>query len=271
MKELEVYKTRWGLTADGPSISTQTGTIYFVRHGGQAMVLKLSTDPEEQQGGAIMAWWDGSGAASVLAHDGPALLMERAEGGRSLSVMAREGEDDAATRILCSVAGKLHAIRKAPPEGLIPLERRFRALDPAAQSHGGIFDACLGAARHLLASPQEVTVLHGDLHHDNVLDFGSRGWLAIDPKGIWGERGFDFANIFLNPDLARPGVAIAINHRVFCRRVTLVAEAAALPRERLLRWILAWSGLSMAWSLQDGRPAPVNLQVAEMAAAALNG
>lgn len=34
-----------------------------------------------------------------------------------------------------------------------------------------------------------MVTLHGDLHHGNVLDFGASGWLAIDPKGLKGERG----------------------------------------------------------------------------------
>ena len=42
--------------------------------------------------------------------------------------------------------------------------------------------------RKLLAEPREVCALHGDLHHDNVLDFGPRGWLAIDPHALVGER-----------------------------------------------------------------------------------
>ena len=28
------------------------------------------------------------------------------------------------------------------------------------------------AARDLLATPRDVVVLHGDIHHDNILDFG---------------------------------------------------------------------------------------------------
>jgi streptomycin 6-kinase len=43
-------------------------------------------------------------------------------------------------------------------------------------------------ARELLAKPSEVVVLHGDIHRGNVLDFGPRGWLASDPKGLVGER-----------------------------------------------------------------------------------
>lgn len=46
-----------------------------------------------------------------------------------------------------------------------------------------------------------VAALHGNLHHDNALNFRARGWLALDPKQLVGERGVDFANIFTNPDL----------------------------------------------------------------------
>jgi streptomycin 6-kinase len=63
-------------------------------------------------------------------------------------------------------------------------------------------------ADKLLDDPRDIVALHGDIHHGNILDFGERGWLAIDPKGLIGERGFDYANNFCNPDAAiatRPG------------------------------------------------------------------
>lgn len=50
-----------------------------------------------------------------------------------------------------------------------------------------------------MADPHDVVVLHGDIHHGNVLDGGERGWRAIDPKGLLGERTFDFVNILLAP------------------------------------------------------------------------
>jgi streptomycin 6-kinase len=124
--------------------------------------------------------------------------------------------------------------------------------------------------RALLAEPREVGVLHGDLHHGNVLDFGVRGWLAIDPKGLQGERGFDFANIFTNPDLADPTRPVATEPGRFARRLEVVVEAAKLKRERLLRWILAWTGLSAAWFLSGGDSAAIDLRVAELAAAELD-
>ena len=137
-------------------------------------------------------------------------------------------------------------------------------------THGGILVRCAEAARTLLAEPREVGVLHGDLHHDNVLDFGARGWLAIDPKRLVGERGFDFANIFTNPDLADPTRPVATEPGRFARRLEVVAEAARLERGRLLRWILAWTGLSAAWFFSDGDSAAIDLRVAELAAAELD-
>lgn len=124
---------------------------------------------------------------------------------------------------------------------LIPLDCWFRELAPAALRRRGVLTRAAAAAEELLGEPREVGVLHGDIHHGNVLDFGLRGWLAIDPKGLVGERGFDFANIFCSPDLE-----IAVAPGRVRRQVQVVAEAAGLERTRLLKWILAYAGLSAA-------------------------
>jgi streptomycin 6-kinase len=100
------------------------------------------------------------------------------------------------------------------------------------------------SADALLADQCDVGVLHSDIHHGNILDFGARGWLAIGPKRLIGERGFDYANLFCNPDLADPTPSVATDPSRFERRVAIVSELAGLERSRLVRWILAWSGLS---------------------------
>jgi streptomycin 6-kinase len=144
---------------------------------------------------------------------------------------------------------------------LVPLQRWFRQLAPAAERYGGILRHSAAVAEELLATPRDVVVLHGDLHHGNVLNAGPRGWVAIDPKHVTGERGYDFANIFCNPDLA---VATAPGR--LARQLSVVAEAADLDRTRLLKWILAYAGLSASWSLDDGDDATLALTIAEQAA-----
>jgi streptomycin 6-kinase len=228
-------------------------------------MLKIATAPEEERGAAVLAWWGGEGAARVLALEGAALLMERATGPRSLAQMATSGDDDEATRILCATAARLHTPRPDPPASAVPLAIRFAALTPAARE-GGILARSQAAARRLLATPREPTLLHGDFHHGNVLDFGARGWLAIDPKGVYGERGFEFANIFCNPD-----AATATAPGRLARQADVVAAAAGIERARLLTWVLAYAGLSASWSMEDGDDPALALAVAEIAATELAG
>jgi streptomycin 6-kinase len=262
----ERHLALWQLTPDGDPIATRSSRLLPVRcRDGMAAMLKIASEEEEARGAALMIWWVGDGAARALAHDGDALLLERALGGASLVEMAHCGQDDEASRILCGVAARLHAPRPTSPPAQVPLPVWFRELAPAAAAHGGVFVEAAAAARTLLADPRELCVLHGDIHHTNILDFGARGWRAIDPKGLLGERGFDFANIFCNPD-----GPIATAPGRLARQIGVVASAAALEPRRLLKWVLAYSGLSATWTLGEGHRPDLALAVAVQAAAALS-
>lgn len=259
------WLARWGLTPDGAPFSSLAGRLLPVRHAGAAAILKVTREHEEIRGGALMEWWGGDGAAQVLAREGEALLLERATGSRSLEAMARGGEDDAATRILCAAGDRLHAPRpQQPPATLIPLETWFRQLWPNADAQGGLYAKSARAARALLDDPREVSVVHGDLHHGNVLDFGTRGWLAIDPKGVFGERSYDYPHIIMNPDLA---TATAPGR--LARRVEVISEAARVDPRRLLQWIVAYAGLSASWTFDSGGNPSHALAIGEIAAAEL--
>jgi streptomycin 6-kinase len=263
------YLERWQLVPDGDSVVTRASRLLPVRFRGVPAMLKLAASEEERAGAAVMEWWSGDGAAAVFARADDAILMERAEGRRSLADMARNGRDDEACQLLCAAVLRLHKPRTAAPPPLASMEDWFRDLWPAAETRGGVLARSAEAAKVLLSEPLECVVLHGDMHHGNVLDFGDRGWLAIDPKALRGERGFDYANIFTNPDLDDPAQPVAVDPSRFARRLDIVAEVAQLERTRLLQWILAWTGLSAAWYLGDGDAAEVDLRIAEYAAAAL--
>ncbi|MFM0366662.1 aminoglycoside phosphotransferase family protein [Paraburkholderia sediminicola] len=261
------YLFKWDLLPDGAPIRTHSSRLLPVRQHGVAAMLKIAQEPEEKFGAQLMVWWDGDGAARVLAHDADALLLERAQSNHALADQTRTGDDEAddhAIDILCAAAARLHSPRNKPLPELIDLSRWFQSLWPAAQQYGGWLSDSAATAQALLAAPQDPVVLHGDIHHGNVLDFGARGWLAIDPKGLYGERGFDYANIFCNPDEAS-----ALAPGRFERRVERVAQIAGLDRNRLLQWILAWSGLSAAWILETGETPDIDIDIGRMAAEAL--
>lgn len=263
----KAYLDLWSLIPDGDPIVTRSSRLFPVRRDGEPAMLKIAVAPEERAGAELMVWWNGVGAARVLEYRDDAILLERATGGRSLAEMARSGRDDEASRIICKAVAGLHAARGRALPQLIPLIHRFRSLEAMAHCEGGVFVRSAIAARKLLSEPRDVVALHGDIHHGNILDFAERGWLAIDPKGLVGERGFDYANLFCNPDNA-----VATSTSRLARQVTIVAEAARMERGRLLRWIIAWAGLSASWLIEDGEDEHVEptLRVAEIAAAELS-
>lgn len=264
--ELALYLSDWRLVPGGPLITTHSSWVLPVRHGSEPAMLKVARTPDEQAGYRLMSWWNGQGAAKVIAASEGALLLERALGQRSLARMARSGQDDEACRILCRTAAELHAPRSGPLPDLHPLERWFQPLFDLAPSHPALAPAA-DQARALLADQRDIRPLHGDLHHDNVLDFGERGWLAIDPHGLIGERTFDFANIFTNPDLDDPSQPVATLPGRFEARLKIVTEETGVEATRILQWIVAWTGLSAAWFIgdDDQRGAAIDLEVNTLA------
>jgi streptomycin 6-kinase len=257
------YLERWQLTPDGEPILTRSSRLLPVRSGDVPAMLKIALIDEERIGGMLMKWWSGRGAARVMEHDEDAILLERAVKGISLAELARS-QDDEASRIICTVLAQLHRARGEAPSALVALKEWFEPLRVAAESRSGPFSTAASTASDLLATQKDVVPLHGDMHHDNVLNFGSRGWLAIDPKGLIGERYFDYANIFCNPD----GMATMPGR--LSRQVRVVAETAHLERDRLLAWVVAWAGLSAAFLVDDGLPADGALTMVELAAAELH-
>ncbi len=263
----EPWLEKWQMARDGQPWTTHSSHLLPVQFEGVAAVLKIAQDSEEIRGGRLLDWWNGNGAARLLASEANAFVMERAQGTESLMDMALHGNDDEASRIACRTIARLHThtnIDRPVPE-LVSLQIWFRELTDINHD-SAILQTCARQARRLLARPQDSTVIHGDIHHDNILDFADRGWLAIDPKGLFGERGFDYANLIVNPDL--PTVT---NPLRFERQIHIIADAAQLNIQRLLAWVLAFAGLSAVWFMQDGneQQAKQDLEVAHLAAGAL--
>ena len=262
------YLAQWNLAPDGPPVKTPGSCLLPVRYDDRPAMLKIAADANEIRGGQVLRWWGGQAAAEVFQAEGPALLMERATGDRSLMHMALHGQDDEASRIACQTLANLHQARPQAclPE-LVPLKPWFLELAEHDTTPGTVLHASRTIAASLVDSPQDPVVLHGDIHHDNILDFGERGWLVIDPKGLLGERGFDYANLILNPDLPT-----AAEPRRFQRQVGVIAQGGNLEASRLLGWVLAFAGLSAIWFLQDEDDAGAerDLAVARLAAQALD-
>jgi streptomycin 6-kinase len=91
-------------------------------------------------------------------------------------------------------------------------------------------------------------LLHGDLHHHNVLSSG-RGWLAIDPKGVIGPAGYEVGPFLVNPTpefARRPDLPTLME-----RRVEILAEHLGLEQRAVRGWGLVYAVLSAWWTIED--------------------
>jgi streptomycin 6-kinase len=247
---------RWSLTLDAHF----PGIIYnYVaparRADGMRAVLKVSRHVDETRNEiAALALWDGDGAARLLEAEPEigALLIERLEPGTMLTDVA-ETDDDAATLV---AAGVLRRLWRPAPDGhdLRSLERWTESYDRnrEALSRGArgfpatLFKRADAMRRDLLDSIEERTVLHGDLHHFNILRARRAPWLAIDPKGLTGDRCFDVCQFFRNP--MPQGVPPSVNRR----RLNIFCAELGLDRRRTKDWCFVHAILDACWDFEDG-------------------
>ena len=253
---IDRYLERWRLRDAELVAKTETCQVYRVlrKKGGHAAlkVVRPRSDPFEKSGLETLAWYAGRGAAEVYAFGDGALLMEWLEG-PPLSDLVLQGKDEVATDIICQVVTQLHMERSRTPISLISLENHFRGLFAADRhkwpSAGG--DLLIRAqliARTMLDSTGQEIVLHGDLHHDNIL-FSPRSWVAIDPKGLFGDPAYEVANCFLNP-WGEADICAAPS------RIDSMADRFAMrletDRRRILGFAVAHGALSSSWANEAG-------------------
>lgn len=237
------WLARWGLTADGAMIVGPNSRLLPVRRDGEALMLKAAMHPREVRAGGYLRWLAGSGAVTVLEQADDAMLMERATGARSLADQDAAGDELGALTSLCAIAAALHAPRAGRAPELFPLQVWCLRLAQIGGAEGGLLAQAARQAIDLLASQDDVRILHGDLHPWNVVDGGPRGWLAIDPNGLIGDRTFEYALMVL-PAGPRQGPEPASLRR----RAAMVADLARLDPERLLAWVAVQAALLAAWS-----------------------
>lgn len=251
---------RWNLRSDGSPISGAVALVVPVlRANGTPAALKLQPVDEETFGEPIaLRAWDGCGSVHLLEHD-PAsgsMLLERLDATRPLATV---DDDLVALQIICNLLARLNAV--AAPAGLrrltdvasVMLDRVPRALTlPGGPPQRQLVEACAGMVQELLPESGD-RLLHLDLHYYNVLaphtPNPSEPWLAIDPKPLAGDPGFELLPALHNrwDDVVATGdVARAVR-----RRFDLMTETLCLDRERATGWILGRILQNVLWDLEN--------------------
>lgn len=223
--------------------------------GGEA-VLKLGVpNPEFTCEPVALGLFAGRGSVRLLEAEPErgALLLERLRPGTMLETVE---DDELATMYAAQVMRQLRV--SAPDDSTLPTVARWAGgLDRLrARFDGGtgplppaLFERAERLFAELSASSAAPVVLHGDLHHGNIVSAEREPWLAIDPKGLIGEPAYETGALLRNP---LPGLLQRDNPgRVLARRVGQLAEMLELDRERIIGWAVYQAVLSAAWSIED--------------------
>lgn len=253
--------SRWECTPDGTAWYGAVAWVLPVRtNTGEPAVLKLQPVDDETVGEpTALRTWDGHGAVRLLRDDPAtgAMLLERCDPDRSLD---RVPDDLAALQILAELLARLTAV-PAPPgmrqlstiaEALV--QRADAALDRVSDHNDRRLIADCAAAVEEVRSQAGDRLLHWDLHYQNVLaataGSGREPWLAIDPKPLAGDPGFDLLPALDNR--WQDVVATGDVQRAVLRRFDLMTAVLGLDRKRAAAWTLGRVLQNVVWSVEAG-------------------
>lgn len=227
----------WGLQVGAPfEPGGNVGWVAPVRRadGGDA-VLKVECPGHRNPWAARgLQHWAGRGAARLFDSDeaSQVLLLE-------LCVPGTNGDElDVATgnEIVASVLAELHAVEPPAADEFEPLatlversretmwdwfDRFERPVDRGVVAQADEWFTSL------TSSSTDTVLLHGDLGPSNVV-LSERGWLAIDPYPVVGDRAFDVGHSLSRCDL-----------RDAREQVALLADRLNLDARRIAGWTFA--------------------------------
>lgn len=206
------------------------------------IILKLGLDIDglKREAAALSAFSE-FGAVNVIAAEHGLILIERAIPGESLKSYFPEKENEA-IQIVCTIMQRLH---QAP----IPQNNNF----PHIKDWLATLDKDWDIPKHYLHKAQQLrtallqiptpeVLLHGDLHHDNVLR-SDDGWLIIDAKGVIGDAAYEIWAFLNNPK--------EISKAMVVNRLNLFAHLLNLDAKNITAWCFVQSVLSWTWDLED--------------------
>ncbi len=228
-----------------------------IKHDGKKVVIKAGY-PNHEILNEINALnhFDGAGCVNLLKsiHEKGVMLLEQLIPGQMLSEISNDQES---TTIACHI---LRKIRKNPP----PKEHNFPSTADWSRDFSKLYDHFEGGYgpfpaeliknaetifRELLDSSDCEILLHGDLHHFNILNSKDDTWLAIDPKGVIGEPVYDTGAFLRNPyplllKETNPG-------KILARRIDQFADELGFDKERMKSYGYAQAVLAAWWSFED--------------------
>jgi len=178
-----------------------------------------------------------------------AMLLEKLTPGVNLKEIC--GKDD--TKAVEITIGILRGLVKEAPRN-----SNFRGLedwfDGLKKADNTKFDnrfalKAFGFFEELAFASKQKFLIHGDLHHENILSAQREPFLAIDPKGVIGDIGYEIA-VFLNNHLVWLSAEENL-HEKLNDAVQRFSESFEITPRDLKNWAFAQMVLSAWWTFDE--------------------
>lgn len=249
--------SEWSLTPGSYADSLSYNYVApAVRKDGSKVVLKLGVpNPELSAEIEALRCYAGHGCVQLLDADAEsgAILLERVEPGQPVLDLE---DDESATAIAARIINRLHKcqLMQGPyptvAEWGLGLERLRAHFDGGTGPFPSqLVERAESNLRDLLSSEGEPVLLHGDLHHWNILSSERADWVAIDPKGVIGEPEYETGAWLRNPFPKLQEWPDA--KKVTARRIDQFAEHLGYDHERVLAWGIYQAVLAAWWSFES--------------------
>lgn len=247
----------WELRLDGAPTHGYCSLVLPVRTGsGRPGVLKVGfPDDESEHEHLALQHWHGRGSVQLLRADPRrrAMLLERLHPEDLTGLW-----DVEACEVVAGLYGRLHV--PAPPQlrALTSYVARWgddlAALPRDAPLPRRLVEQAVSLGRDLVADPaSDGTMIHGDLHYENVLAGDREPWLVIDPKPVSGDPHYEPAPMLWNrwEEMVEAGdVRDAVR-----RRFHTLVDVAELDEDRARDWVVVRMLHNAMWTVRHAERA----------------
>jgi streptomycin 6-kinase len=244
------WKLKIKSTITAPPANNYVGIAYSEKYQCDVILKILTADTHEPE---ALKVFNGNRCVKLLDYDKEAqgLLLEYIQPGTTLKSYFPK-HDMQALKITADLIKKLHTTNH------IDLAKAFKTVADwvallSTYKSNRIPDSLIGKAwqlsQKLLSSHQELYLLHGDLHHENILNDGTQ-WVAIDPKGIVGPLEYEVGRFIMNPipDLLEEEDA----QDTIKDRIDGFSNIFGFDKQTIIEWLFVQAVLSACWTEEGG-------------------
>ncbi|MCM3710185.1 aminoglycoside phosphotransferase family protein [Sporosarcina luteola] len=247
----------WGLTLESPVTNLSYNyVIHVIDENNNPYILKMGLPGFDFENEIrTLQLYSGKGCAKLLKADVErgAMLLESLQPG---TMLCTETDETVVIQQFCRVWKQIR--KPLPKDTDFPTILHWASAFSKYQSNypkndGPIPNEWVAMSAKFLEEIQQTTMeiglLHGDLHHENILFSNERGWLAIDPKGVAGDPYFDAVSFMVNHLFTKPNP-----ENLLRLRVNLISELLQMNCEKLLKAAISMSTLYACWAVEDHDP-----------------